>query len=213
MTIKDIETFYQDNREYYNKLKTSISSNIEGRIPHHKVVVLNVLVNLTNISKYLEVGVHNGASMSYVVNQNLCKIDCFGLDLFQSAKLMKNCDSLKYIIDDISKEKSYRNIQNNNSSKSHITLIECNSQDPRIAESLRSLESDLLFIDGDHSYTGIKNDFNNYAPTVKSGGFVIFDDYEPKYKEIMTFCNKEINEKEFRKIGVFMNNELILQKI
>jgi hypothetical protein len=36
---------------------------------------------------------------------------------------------------------------------------------------------DVLFIDGDHSYNGVKNDFNLYSPLVKNGGYIVFDDY------------------------------------
>lgn len=35
---------------------------------------------------------------------------------------------------------------------------------------------DFLFIDGDHSYAGVKQDFEDYAPFVKSGGIIAFHD-------------------------------------
>ncbi len=35
---------------------------------------------------------------------------------------------------------------------------------------------DFLFIDGDHSYQGVKQDFFNYLPLVKKGGYVAFHD-------------------------------------
>ena len=35
---------------------------------------------------------------------------------------------------------------------------------------------DLLFIDGDHSYAGCKQDFEMYSPLVRSGGLVAIDD-------------------------------------
>lgn len=40
---------------------------------------------------------------------------------------------------------------------------------------------DVLFIDGDHRYEGVKADWLNYSPLVKQGGCVIFHDiYPPK---------------------------------
>lgn len=36
---------------------------------------------------------------------------------------------------------------------------------------------DVLFIDGDHSYTGVKGDWEAYKGFLKSGGLVIFHDY------------------------------------
>jgi len=35
---------------------------------------------------------------------------------------------------------------------------------------------DFLFIDGDHTYEGVKQDFEDYAPYVKSGGVIAFHD-------------------------------------
>lgn len=43
---------------------------------------------------------------------------------------------------------------------------------------------DVLFIDGDHSYEGVKKDYEMYAPLVRSGGLVGFHDIsvkEPQY--------------------------------
>ena len=36
---------------------------------------------------------------------------------------------------------------------------------------------DILFIDGDHTYRAVVADFTNYSHFVRSGGYVIFDDY------------------------------------
>lgn len=46
-------------------------------------------------------------------------------------------------------------------------------------EILRILNGDLLdllFIDGDHSYKGVKNDFELYSPIIKDGGIICFHD-------------------------------------
>lgn len=37
-------------------------------------------------------------------------------------------------------------------------------------------ELDLVFIDGDHSYAGVKNDFERFGKRVRIGGGVLFDD-------------------------------------
>ena len=36
---------------------------------------------------------------------------------------------------------------------------------------------DVLFIDGDHEYEAVKFDIEHFAPLVRSGGYIIFDDY------------------------------------
>ena len=35
---------------------------------------------------------------------------------------------------------------------------------------------DLLFIDADHSYAGVKQDFNMYSPLVRKGGIIALHD-------------------------------------
>jgi predicted O-methyltransferase YrrM len=41
---------------------------------------------------------------------------------------------------------------------------------------------DFLFIDGDHSYEGVKGDFERYAPLVRPGGLIAFHDILPHAK-------------------------------
>lgn len=38
------------------------------------------------------------------------------------------------------------------------------------------LPIDVLFIDGDHTYKGVKDDWVNFSPFVKKGGWVVFHD-------------------------------------
>lgn len=38
---------------------------------------------------------------------------------------------------------------------------------------------DYLFIDGDHSYEGVKKDFELYSPLVRAGGVIVFHDIVP----------------------------------
>ena len=45
-----------------------------------------------------------------------------------------------------------------------------------IARRLEPAKLDFLFIDGDHSYDGVKRDFEMYSPLVRPGGLVAFHD-------------------------------------
>jgi predicted O-methyltransferase YrrM len=40
---------------------------------------------------------------------------------------------------------------------------------------------DLLFIDGDHSYNGVRADWQLFGPKVRSGGLILFHDYVSIY--------------------------------
>jgi cephalosporin hydroxylase len=45
-----------------------------------------------------------------------------------------------------------------------------------VKKILNGKELDFLFIDGDHTYEGVKKDFEMYSPLVKKGGIIAFHD-------------------------------------
>lgn len=49
----------------------------------------------------------------------------------------------------------------------------------RLAEILEGQALDFLFIDGDHSYDGVRRDFADYAPLVRPRGLVALHDVHP----------------------------------
>jgi cephalosporin hydroxylase len=46
----------------------------------------------------------------------------------------------------------------------------------QVASILGEQKLDFLFIDGDHIYDGVKQDFEMYSPFVKKGGYIAFHD-------------------------------------
>jgi len=67
--------------------------------------------------------------------------------------------------------------------KQELHLVRGDSHDLRtfkkVKEVLGSEGVDFLFIDGDHSYEGVKKDFEMYSPLVKNGGIIAFHDIVP----------------------------------
>lgn len=63
------------------------------------------------------------------------------------------------------------------------------SHDPstlaRIREALGARLVDFLFIDGDHDYEGVKADFEQYAPLVRSGGLIALHDIVDGNRELV----------------------------
>ena len=63
--------------------------------------------------------------------------------------------------------------------------VELLRQDSHSTEAIRAIERmtggsiDFLFIDGDHSYDGVKKDFELYGPLVRDGGLIAFHDIAP----------------------------------
>lgn len=61
-----------------------------------------------------------------------------------------------------------------------VFLIREDSHNPNTLEKVKSIlkgeKVDLLFIDGDHTYEGVKKDFEMYSPLVKKGGIIALHD-------------------------------------
>jgi predicted O-methyltransferase YrrM len=107
--------------------------------------------------------------------------------------------------------------------RKHGQMLECirgDSHSPatheRLAGMIGQRQVDFLFIDGDHSYHGVKKDFEDYSPFVGPGGIIAFHDIvkrenEPEiqvwrfWKEIMqNYSHDEFIEPgaSRRKIGI-----------
>lgn len=69
-----------------------------------------------------------------------------------------------------------------------------------------NIELDLLFIDGDHSYHGVKNDYNNHFEFVKKGGYLIFHD-TVSYPEVGRFVNELRLDRNVVFIDEYRNND------
>jgi len=68
----------------------------------------------------------------------------------------------------------------------NVCLLEASSHSGKTQERLSRLLAgellDLLFIDGDHTYQGVKKDFLQYRHFVRKGGSIAFHDIIPDYK-------------------------------
>ncbi len=51
------------------------------------------------------------------------------------------------------------------------------------SETLR--EFDLVFIDGEHTYSGARNDLQNWGTRVRSGGLILMHDVRPRFPGVM----------------------------
>ena len=74
-----------------------------------------------------------------------------------------------------------------------LSLVKADSHHPgtrrRVEDLLNGKQVELLFIDGDHSYEGVKKDFEMYSPLVADGGMIAFHDIAVHTK----FANCEVD--------------------
>ena len=68
----------------------------------------------------------------------------------------------------------------------NLHLVRADSHSPQTHAKVRRLlngqKVDFLFIDGDHSYNGVKRDWETYRQMVRTGGLVAFHDIVTCYK-------------------------------
>lgn len=156
-----------------NQVKSSNSNDklkeIIKEIPsfHHHTHILYDVRHIISKEKvtYMEIGSYCGASAALVLSH--------------PGKTVVHC------IDPLNLPKSHYKgqhdqltmLQNALKEYKDVNIHQGYSQDTKILNEVKDVKVDMLFIDGDHSYNGVRRDFNNYSPLVVSGGFIIFDDY------------------------------------
>ena len=148
--------------------------NINGRVCHHRTRILYALTELYHLENYIEIGVHNGSSMSYVLQSDKNR-KCVGIDPFETLNVSNGFFSVYINKDKITENKSLLNINANNKHNSAIKLVKKLSNDVT-DDDLDGEEFDLLFIDGNHDYDFVMQDFTQFLKYVKKGGFIVFDD-------------------------------------
>src|SRR5690606_31559253 len=89
------------------------------------------------------------------------------------------------------------------------TLIKKLSTDELAISAAHQVQYDLLIIDGDHSYEGVKQDFENYLTCVKSGGYIIFDDYDaPEWPGVSQFVDEVRSHQAVSFVGAGMRTAI-----
>lgn len=194
-----------------SQLVKDISENMYGSTMHHHYHILYDIRTLLGPDKkiYTEIGSYNGGSLSLMLNHDYetsfnC-IDPLHLDRTDKSIIEKNI--VKY-----------------NKNNYNIKIWQNFSTDPQFLEQLYNInfKTDILFIDGDHSYDTVIKDFNNFETFVNPGGYIVFDDYEDfKYSsDVKLAVNdlvKNINQEKYDIIGNLNNiknayDELDLKK-
>jgi len=89
-----------------------------------------------------------------------------------------------------------------------IKLLRADSHNPKTFKLVKTIlankKVDFLFIDGDHTYEGVKRDFNMYSSLVKEGGIIAFHDiveHDPRSScKVNKFWNELKDDYEYLEI-------------
>lgn len=137
-----------------------------------------------NIQNALEIGTHGGGTF-----YTICQIANENANLISLDK-----EIIPYLNLDC-KTKAFNMFKKYNQ-KIHIIINDSHSVESlsKVEEILQNNKLDYLFIDGDNTYAGVKNDFEMYSPLVKDGEIVVFHDI--MYVDIYDFLEEiKINYK------------------
>lgn len=136
---------------------------------------------------YLEIGSYVGSSacliMSHPFATNVFCVDPCILEPNHYSGKMKQYETL------------LNNVSNNNNGN-NFKIIQDYSCNKSTLDIVKDIKIDILFIDGDHRYQGVIDDFNNYVNLVSEDGYIIFDDYlDFEYSpEVKTAVDKIVND-------------------
>jgi len=176
-----------------------IVSNGVQTFHHHYHILYDIAdsINKKEIN-YVEIGCYAGGSACLMLQRK--ETNVISIDLGEP----------------ISEEVVLNNIKKHNIHKNNFSYIKGNSQVFETKERLKSImneyksqEIDILFIDGDHSFNSIHNDFNLYEDLVSIDGYIVFDDYnDSQYSPDVNGAVNNIvsNLKNYEVIGTIENS-------
>lgn len=125
------------------------------------------IISYGEINNTLEIGCYDGGTTIFLSNftKNLITIDQPTVPRFDSYKY--NIGTNLFGSELINERTNFKYVAGNSHSEETFS---------KVKEILNGELLDLLFIDGDHSYEGVKNDFEKYSTLTKKGGIIAFHD-------------------------------------
>jgi chemotaxis protein histidine kinase CheA len=107
-----------------------------------------------------------------------------------------------------------RNLASLNIPAKNYTIIQDYSNAPTAVKQAGQQSYNFIFVDGDHSYEGIKADFELYSPMLERGGYLVFDDYHrDAWPEVGQFVDEVVlNSLSFECVGTSWNTVVFRSK-
>lgn len=142
----------------------------------------------------LEIGTLFGLGLTAIYDHCVSRFDSVSLTAIDPLDGYYGTDVRDIITDEAICEATLcANLKIAGVSEDEYTLIKTLSTDASTIESTPKAFYDLLVIDGDHTYDGVKADYINYLACVRGGGYIIFDDYgTPEWPGIKEFVDESV---------------------
>ena len=178
----------------------TLESAAKGRLASTiEDVVLRVLVATAGKTKnlrVLEIGTLFGIGLAAIYDHASSLFTQVHLTAIDPLDGYYGKDMQDIVTNEIISESTFRgNLARAGVTEDEITLVKAMSTEDIAIEAATKLAHDVLIIDGDHSYAGVKADFVNYLSAVKRGGYIIFDDYNvPEWPDVKEFVDTSVRD-------------------
>ena len=199
--IKDLLEKINQSSESLKKLREINGIISERKFHEHTHILYDIRTFLGEKDvNFVEIGSYVGSSaclmLSHPYKTSVTCIDPLSLNP-------------SHYLGDKNQETTLRdNLNSINPYKRTYTIHKNLSWNTEVMNSISNI--DILHIDGDHSYNGVIKDFDLYNSKVRSGGFILFDDYHdkkhsPEVKPAVDNIVSNLNLSEYQVIGCLRN--------
>lgn len=163
---------FEDIRNIDKLITNSMCSLSSGYGDHPAI---NEYIRTHKPQRIMEIGIANGDNAKKMIESADGKVEYYGFDIFPGNSQDKIKEKLEETWAAISLFKGYSN----------ETIPANMDKLPRM---------DLIFIDGDHSYSGTKEDWENSKKLIKEDGVIFVHNYysHKKVKEVVDEIRKDI---------------------
>ena len=167
MSMMDYDLMPDGQVEFYHLAQLFHSSNLNHHIisaTFRQAAYMFGLARNMPAHKIVEIGRYKGGTTLLLAAAMPPDGDFWSIDLAKKEARMPEYMNRSY--DDMLSEQLHR------LEFEHVHLLVGDSRTIEVDTG----EVDLVFIDGDHTYEGVKNDFERFGRRVRVGGAVVFDD-------------------------------------
>ncbi len=208
--------------ELFNEIEKNIQGRIAGDVEDY---IFNYFLRKHVAKKFqktnhvnIEIGVLFGGSFIFTLKAvEKTDVKFIGIDplngyYIKDTKADSKTD--KFSGHEVSIETLKNNLDTLNIPEDSYQIWQGYSTNKEYLERLKGTQVSVLFIDGDHSYEGIKFDLLEYEKFVMDGGYIIIDNYNDVFwPEVKIFCDECLSQSNL-KIGrpLVFGRSIILEK-
>ncbi|HEX8324950.1 MAG TPA: class I SAM-dependent methyltransferase [Tepidisphaeraceae bacterium] len=202
-----LESCEKSHIRYWQHRVTNIEQNCAGRMAgnlHEAVLRMMVAVATQGSSfRMLEIGTLFGVNAAATWDIAACTHDTATLtivdplDGYYGASRRDVATGLK-----ITRQTVERNLRHVGVPVDAVQIVQGMSESPHAIAKAAAGTYNYMFIDGDHSYEGVRRDWANYGRLLEPGGYVLFDNYrDPSWPEVTRAVDEIIEDATMEYLG------------